>query len=313
MKIFYENNKKEIKNIVQNKAKYQKVMLLFDDNVTNFQIANIYENIKEICIYNQVHINQLDEHEIFNGYRVIIYLCSTNSFLKCRFNREEFINVFCPKDSAMLPYFLSYENKLDIGENYLFLESSKVDIQMIISIYFNRFYNYFKELMHFQNRDVDFSFDNKEITHYNLINYIENFNKDAVFLDIEIIKNCNMNYEDVAIVDLLLVNAFLVLIPSIKNKNIMLVDVYKCAKDDEQLINKFYKLYNNDSFENLVTLNYNYLYNLCIKTKQKIIEYLNLVDVDINMVEEKIEKLKQYSKNSNDIIAYLYIYNIFNV
>ena len=52
MKICNDNPIKEIKNIVQEKAKYQKVMVLFDENVSNIETQSIYQEIKDICIYN---------------------------------------------------------------------------------------------------------------------------------------------------------------------------------------------------------------------------------------------------------------------
>lgn len=312
MEVFYNNQLSEIKNIVLSTAKYQKVMLLYDDNVSNIKIKEVYETIKEICIYNQCHLNSIDD-EIYNGYKAIIYLCSANSFLKLKFNRNEFVNIYYPQNEAILPYFLSINNTVEEDKNYLILQSSNVDIKMIISIYFNRFYNFFMGILNCRNNYVDFSFDNKEVTLDGIVHYIQTFEENASFLDVEIIKNCNIDYEDVVVVDLILINAFLVLITSIKSRSYMLVDVYKSAKDDIQLIDKLYKLYNNDSFENLIILNYNYLYNFCLKTKQKIVEHLNLLKINVDDIDNKIIKIKEYAKQSDDILAYLYLYNIFNV
>ena len=82
MKIINENPLKEIKNIVETKAKYQKVMFLFDDNVSNIKIREIYEEIKGFCVYNQANIKELEKEELFNGYSLIIFHCSIDSFLK---------------------------------------------------------------------------------------------------------------------------------------------------------------------------------------------------------------------------------------
>ena len=60
MKICNDEFYKEIKNIVQTKAKYQKVMLLYDENVSSIDIAKIYNSIKELCIYNQCNIDDID-------------------------------------------------------------------------------------------------------------------------------------------------------------------------------------------------------------------------------------------------------------
>ena len=72
MKICVENKLQEVKKIILQKAKFQKVMLLFDDSVSNFEIAEIYNEIKEFCVYNQSNISSLKEDEIFDGYRFFI-------------------------------------------------------------------------------------------------------------------------------------------------------------------------------------------------------------------------------------------------
>ena len=52
MKICIENKLQELKKIVQQKAKFQKVMLIFDESVSNIEISEIYNEIKEFCVYN---------------------------------------------------------------------------------------------------------------------------------------------------------------------------------------------------------------------------------------------------------------------
>lgn len=311
MKIFYENKLKEIKNIIQNKAKFQKVMLLYDENISNLEKSKIYNEIRELCIYNEMNINSIDEEEIFNGYKAIIYLCSTNSFVKCNLSRDEFINIYCPIDEFMLPYFISNENKIDDGNNCLILKSSKVDVLMIISIYFNRFYNYLNEMLMNGNKELDFALDLKEITVYNTIECLKNFSENTYFIDLDILKKTEMDYEDIALLDLMLINSFYVLISSIKNNTMMLVDSYKCAKDDDDLLNKIYRIYNDETFKNLVLLNYNFLYSLLNKTKRKMLEFINIININVDDVENKIDKLKEYSKQSDNLITYLYVFNIF--
>ena len=67
-------------------AKYQKVMLLYDDSVSNIQIQEVYHSIKGICVYNQSEIASLDKNEIFNGYKLIIYFCSVDGFFNFYFD-----------------------------------------------------------------------------------------------------------------------------------------------------------------------------------------------------------------------------------
>ena len=269
MKISNENPLKEIKNIVELKAKYQKVMLLFDDNVSNLEIHCVYEEIKEICIFNKADITSFNKEEIFNGYRLIIFYCSAESFLKCNFNKEEFICVFVPTNNSLLPFYLNEKNHIESENNYLLTSKSKIDLNLIASVNFNMFYNYLKNLIGGQNSIVDFSL-NQEITHYNALNYLENLSENTVFVDIDIIRFANIEYADLILVDLLLVDAFLLLIESVKNQNIMFVDVYKSMKDDCDLIEKFYRLSSNEIFNKLILLNYNLLHKYCVNIKQKL-------------------------------------------
>ena len=124
------------------------------------------------------------------------------------------------------------------------------------------------------------------------------------FVDIEILKECDLTYEEIVLVDLLLIDAFLLLIAGIKNQNLMLVDVYKSAKEDISLIDKFYRLYHNEMILRMIILNYNCLYNYCLKTKQKIIDFMAFMDFETTSVNRVIEKIKLFAKNDNEIIVY---------
>ena len=302
----------ELKNIVQKSAKYQKVMLLFDDFVSNLEITEIYDSIKDFCVYNQQNIEHLDEQEIFNGYRLIIYCCSIDNFIKYSFDRSEFVNVFISKDDAFLPYFLTKNNQPSKDENYLLISGSKIDLSVMSSLYFNMFYNYFKNLLVGENA-LEFPYSLKEITQQNILSYINNINKNIFFLDIDILRKQDISYKELIFIDLMIVDAFLVLISSVKNQNLMLVDVYKAAKDDIDYIEKFYRFYKNENFINLIILNYNCLYNYCVKTKEKILELIKFFNFDQNKVINLFRKLKLYAKNDKDLMGYLYFYNIFGV
>lgn len=313
MKINYGNIKVEIKNIVQTKGKYQKVMLLFDDFVSNLEIKEIYSEIKDFCIYNQCHINQVDKNELNNGYRVVVYLCCADNFLKAGISNADFINVFCPKDKGMLPFFLTDECCCNSAENYLLLEKTQVDVGLISSICFNQFINYFENLMNGESKAIDFIFASQEIFQHNIINQMEKIDKNLKFFDIELMKNCSLPYEKLALVDLILINAFFVMITSIKNQKLMIVDVYKAAKENGELIDKFYSLVNNNAFTSIVILNYNCLYNFCEKTKQKILNCVNVFNFNNNDVEEVVKEIKEYAKQDKGLLSYLYLYNIFGV
>ncbi len=312
MKLSYENHVKEIKKIIETKAKYQKVMLLFDDSVSNVEIIEIYNEIKGLCMYNQSNIKDLNKEEIFNGYRLIIYFCMVDNFLKCDFEKDEFINVFVPRDNALLPYFLSNKNEIEKADNVLILNKSRVDVSAVSSVYFCKFFNYFKNLMYGYNNISLFNEISREINQFNILNQIIEIPENSEFVDVEILKKCKINYEDLILVDLLLIDAFLLLLTSIKTQNLMIVDVYKAVRDEEEMIEKFYKLYNNETMTNIVVLNFNCLYNYCVKTKEKIIDFVGFFNVS-NKIDVLIQKIKNFAKADNGLIAYLYLYNIFNV
>ena len=313
MKIYYENSIEEIKNLVLSKAKYQKVMLLYDNDVSNLDIGEIYDAIKEVCVYNSSSISS-DKDEVYNGYKLIIFRCSVDSFLKCSIDREEFINVFYPTDNFILPYFLSHNNYTKKTNNILLLHSNQLDINMVSSVNFNIFFNYLKNLFYGIRDDFIYQLDaNREITQFNVMSCLEKMEEDCFFVDIDILKKCDIDYGDLAIVDLILIDAFILLIQSIKNQNIMLVDVYKSAKENTELIDKFYSLFQNEVLSNLIILNYNCLYGYCLKTKQKILELIGFFNVDKKHVDNLINKVKNYAKDDKGLISYLYLYNIFNV
>lgn len=313
MKVCYGNQIKEIQNIVLSKAKYQKVMVLYGDCVSSVEIDKIYESIQGSCIFNKANINQCDVDEINNGYRIVIFLCSANEFINCKFNKEEFINIFLPQNNSLLPFYLTPNNTIANNENHLLLENRNLDFTMWASLIFNSFYSYLQNLLNGKSEVVNYEIFNRQITHNDLIDMIEKMPYETIFQDFDILNKQQIDYNDLIFVDLLLIEGLLLLVESIKEKRFTIVDVYKSARDDEQLIEKFYKLYNNDMLFNVVILNYNCIHNFCLKTKQKILELVCFFDFDKCKINSLIDKIRNYAKNSTGLTAYLYLYNIFDV
>lgn len=299
---------KEIKNVVSAKAKYQKVMMLTDES-TNIDLAqSIQEEIKDLCVFNKCNINKLDD-EILNGYKLIIYLISADNYLTSNIRKNEYINVIVAQDNTLLPYMLDNDSK-KIDNNIVTL-GNKLDIQMISSIYINAFFNYFHNLTLGQQTSEYFNLLREEITQKNLLNVIENLDKDFFFLDMDIIRKTNSNVENSVIFDLIIINALIVLIKNIKSQNLTLVDTYKVAGENNYLIEKFYRLHFNANFHQLVILNYNCLMNFANKTKEKILEIISFLSIDYCTIESLILDLENYSKNDAGICGYLYLYNMF--
>ena len=73
---------KDLLQIISNKAKYQKVLLIYDNTVSSLQINELYTNIKNLCIFNKMEINSIDENEYFNCYKMLIFYCNTTNLIK---------------------------------------------------------------------------------------------------------------------------------------------------------------------------------------------------------------------------------------
>ena len=296
------NDFNEIKNIVESRAKYQKVMLIYDEETSETEIIGVYEQIKEICMFNKMIINQ-DLEEIYNGYKLLIFCVSSNSFLQFNYNIEEFVSVFIINEQNALPFYLDYASKKSLSERYLFSSKKILDIGAISSVKFNRFYNYLNELISYNYSQLKLDF---ESNNYVDINTIEN---DFCFYDIEILKKACLSYDKVLIVDFLILCGFNCVINAISNNTLQLVDCYKSIKEDIQLIDKFYALQASNTFVKIIELNINFLSAYCNKTKTEILNLLK--DVNETEIVEILSKIKDYSKNENSLLNYLYLYNVF--
>ena len=114
MQIIKDNFSNNLLEIVNKYAKYQKVMVVYDNSVNNANLLQIYELIGANCVFNKLNMTIEDYSELNNGYKLLIFLCEADSFINFEFDVGEFINVFIPTDNAVLPFFLK-------GNNFLFL------------------------------------------------------------------------------------------------------------------------------------------------------------------------------------------------
>lgn len=302
----------KIKKIVKEKAKFQKVMLLTDSSSSNSLTNLISNEIKEFCVFNILNIGA-DLSEIYNGYKMLIIICSTNSFLQSNIRVSEFFCVYLPTDEYILPYFLNEANSINQTDCTLFLKTSSLDVSVYTSFLFNRFYNFLFDLLYTQTSEIEFDFNVGDITQKNILNEIKKLLAHWDLIDIDIIKKCNINFQDLCLVDYLLISSFNIVITAIKNKAYELVDVYKSVRENYALIDKFYAMANNQLFKNLITLNFNKLNLACDKTKQTIFEFLKYHVISNEHVTEIIEKIKNYCRTSDSILSYLYLYNVFGV
>ena len=294
-----------LKDIVLKHAKFQKVLLCYDQNVSFLDIDKIYNSIKEQCIFNKMDTKNLDWQELNNGYKLIIFFCSASSFLNLNVNVSEFVNVFIPTDCGILPFFVDENFNLNSSQNYLILTNSQVDINVLFSVYFNSFYNYLKDLLFKQESEITFNLNLNEITQLKML---ELLNKNQLeFVDLKFLNKFNLDYSLLPLVDFLLLNAFLLLTNAVHENQLCLVDIYKSFKEEYQQIDKYYALANNCLFKQIVNLNFLSLKNVLVCSINKLKEFLFDIKVDLAVVE----KLKNFCKNEENLLNYLYLYNIF--
>lgn len=313
MKVYYGNVIEEVNRLILNRAKYQKVMIVYDDFVSTLVLNNLYSIIKDVCIYNNSHINNLDHNELNNGYKMVVYFCMAESYLEKQIENKDFVNVFCPQDEKLLPFVIDKDAKINESESYLLLERKTIDVSMISSLYCNHFINYIQSLINCEGSEDLFAISSEYKVDFNIESIIEKADKNMVFLDCSILKKYKLDYEKLALLDLILIDAFLVLINSIKTQSLMIVDIYKAGREDYALIDKCFSVVNNDILRNIVLLNYNNLIEYCEIAKQNILDCVSVFTYSQKDYAQVVESVKQYAKQSNEVLSVLYTYNIFGV
>lgn len=291
-------------NVVQKHAKFQKVLLCYDNQVANFNIMQIYQTIKEHCIFNQMSLQKLNFNELNNGYKLVIFLCSANSFLKANLNCADFVCIFMPTDSNILPFFVNQQNMLQTN-NFLFLKNAEMDINILFSVYFNRFYNYLKDMLFMQESNINFEFNIKAITQKSLLNLLNT--QTMEFVDLKLLKVCNIDYKFLPAIDCLLLQGFLWLTNAIRQNNLALVDVYKAMKDNLESVNYYYNLATDKVFLEIVNLNFFNLNQILTQSLQ-LTQILPLTE---KLTKTEFEKIKEFCKNDKNLLNYLYLYNFF--
>lgn len=298
-----------LNSIVEKHAKYQKVAVIYDVSTTNTELDEIYRTIKNNCIYNKFSVEEnLDE--VYNGYKLLIFVCTANSFLQLDIRLNEFTCVFLPTDESMLPYYLN-NFKLESENNYLCLKQGVADGGVLPSVYFNKLFNYVNELVYNETTNIDLNFSYTEVTQLALKNILNGLDNSLLFEDIKIIKKTNLDYNNLPLLDYVLACALTCFIKAVKSQTLNLVDVYKSVGENYELLNQYYAMINNDLLVSIVRLNSNSLYLIATKTRQKILEHLTGFSKE--EVENVINCIKQFAKTDKGLLGHLYLYNVFEV
>ena len=326
MEVYKSFSLEKFKEIVETRAKFQKVMLIYDENFSALQIEKLHNAIKEICIFNAVDIAHFGG-EIYNGYKVLIFACCANSYLKLNANLDEFINIFLPQNQDILPFFIDSNFKsllkqnnfniefnlqnreLNFSENnYIFL-TENIDINIFYSFYFNNFFAQLKYIFLNENAPTIVEEDVGYISQNKMLEYLS---YSGEFEDIKILKALKLDYKFLPHLNRYLLLAFYLLILGVEQNRLALVDIYKSAKDDYALLDKFYAKVYNSAFYQLIKLNFNNLKN-CLAVGLKILSKFEVEKLPQLENELLIEKLKNFCKQSEDIFVYLYLFNIFGL
>lgn len=304
----------DLSSIVERYAKYQKVMLIFDQFASNLQIAEIHQTIKELCIFNQIDISintgnetqNQDLNEIYNGYKMLIFLSAPETVIGLKLNLEEFVNVYICQN-AILPYCLNKNYAISQAQTFLLQQTNKLDKSAFSSLAFNCFYNYLLDV--YTQAETNFNIDMQEFSNRNLLSAFDTLDTNFKFVDVEIVANSNLDYRTLPIVDFVLLAGFEAFFAGVKQHNFLFADLYKAAKSNPQLINKYYALSQNDAMLTMVDLNYNFLQNKLNIAKQTVHQFLQILQTDD--VLKIVQAVKLYAKNSTGILNYLYLYNVF--
>ena len=204
-----------------------------------------------------------------------------------------------------------FSNKFCLLTNncYLLTNSTKPDLTILSSLYFNNFINYTNNILNFKDDNFNFL----HLNEINLFNIIKTYNSylNFYFTDLEIVSNTQIKENEIILLHLIIINAFLIFIIGIKNNQHSVIDVFKVFNGNYEIIDKCYSTFFNDSFYNSINLNFDHLYSACVSTKNKILNLLNLNNTYTNNINTLINKIKNYLKNSNCKLNYLYFFNVF--
>ncbi len=305
MYFFEEYN---IKKLIRESAKYQKVLVIAGKYASQTYIDDIHELIKEDCIFNVVNLENYIS-EVNNGYKAIIYLLDACEFLSLNIEFSDFVNIIIPMDEFYFPYFTN-KGKIYL-ENFVFLKNKKIDYRLFCSVYFSMFLNSLKSVLNEQSNDfINFIYD-KAYTVDNSFNLLKE-NENLNLIDLDILSKTDICYKDLVAVDLILLDAIIVLINGVMKNNLMLIDLYKFNRENMELIDKSYKLLNDTVTLDNLKINGPILLKSIAHYKNEIKKFSN-IEYSEEELKELVKKIKNYCAYSDDFLAYLYLYNVFDL
>lgn len=306
MIVKYNDYLSNLKGLIDN-VKYQKVLLIYSSEATDSDIAEIYDTIKDNVVFNKVQYESLDKDIINNGYRMVILLCSGDDILHLDYSVEDVINVYIPLDNGILPFFYLLRRNSYNQNNYILIRDHKADICLNAHIEFLKFWLDILSLKH--------NTEHLWLEGYSLldlrqsIDIISNITVDN-YIDVDIVSRCSLLYQDLVCVELVVLDGYLRLIQDAKLGNLTMIDIYKYHFDDVENVDMYYKVYQDSSFIQYLSLNHDVLIERILGVKDKLKEYLTIISSENTNIDTIIESVKEYSK-ANEELAELYLYDVF--
>ena len=135
MKIIRKNTVKEIVNLILLRAKYQKVVICYDDTADKCLLENIKDKVdKQVVFINFYYNNNYEDlsKTLQDGARIVVYNVSVDNYLKIKDNNNFLIKVFVPTSNFILPYMIEIDS---VFCDNLLVCPGKLDCLAIILLY----------------------------------------------------------------------------------------------------------------------------------------------------------------------------------
>lgn len=302
MQYFNKINFNEIYKIVEERAKYQKVLILFDKQNYTKQLDQVVIKIKKNCVLFMADYSSLNEEQISkvleNDYKLVLISLTDENYIKlCKYYDFSAITIDI-FNGNILPVHLK-EN----ASCYLFYENEKLNKteQLYLSNYLVEWK--WRSLLTGKNFCIK---ENEIMCAFNKTDLIESsfFKCDEMWQELVDIKA-----EDYDLYLFIRLMAIKYLFLSFLTKTQIMIDVYKVYENNLEELNFIYLLYN-DERVNFVFKNYNkYMLDYIdssltsqVETKYKKENIFNILRI-INNLAKNIKK--------DNLLKYCYLYGIF--
>lgn len=310
MRIIQYTNMQEIYNRLIDKIKYQKVVLLTDNN------QNIDKKIEKVFSINTVFYTvsfdsvNLEEF-IKDGTKCVILVLQTSNYLKVKSIIDDNMIVVDICSSEHLLRFNDFDNY------YLYIAGYKKSVADYLFLANSLVENIWQNLLSFKDvssqvllaEEIIQKFGEKESSNFDYVNFCLGLKKEitfAVSLDEELPR-----IKDVPIYLFLRLIAIKYLFLSFKLDNVLMVDIYKECKSSENEINLCYKLLTSERANFLLKNCYDLLIEIIDRFVRKI--KINNNEI-IKSIKNELKVLKNNAKtiNLDNLLKYCYLYGIFN-